>query len=68
MMNAVIEQTAMVSMNTSKMPMTPCSDGCFTLAMPWAMGALPMPASLDSTPRLTPAAMTWATDAPTNPP
>ena len=67
-MKAVIEQTTMVSMNTSKMPMTPCSEGCFTFAMPWAIGALPIPASFDSTPRLTPAAMTCATDAPTKPP
>ena len=58
----------MVSTKTSKIPMMPCSDGCFTLAMPWAIGALPMPASFESTPRLTPVAMTCATDAPTKPP
>ena len=36
--------------------------------MPWAMGALPRPASLLRTPRLTPAAMAWATLAPMKPP
>ena len=66
--NAVSEQTTIVSMKTSNMPTAPCSAGCFTSAMPWAIGALPSPASLESTPRLTPAATTCAMVAPANPP
>ena len=67
-MKAVMEQTTIVSTKTSKMPTTPCSEGWLTFAMPCAIGALPRPASFDSTPRLMPAATIWATDAPTKPP
>ena len=68
MTKAVIEQTTMVSTKTSKTPTRPCSDGWFTLAMPCAIGALPRPASFDSTPRLTPAATICAKPAPAKPP
>ena len=68
MTNAVSEQSTIVSTKTSKMPTTPCSAGCRTRAMPCAMGALPRPASFESTPRLTPAEMACDTEAPTKPP
>ena len=60
--------TTMVSMKTSKTPTSPWSEGCFTCAIPWAIGALPSPASFDSTPRLIPAAIAWRTVTPRNPP
>ena len=52
--NAVMVRTRKVSMNTPIMATTPCSCGVLTLAMAWAWGVEPIPASLENSPRLTP--------------
>ncbi len=41
-------------MNTPIMATTPCSCRGLTLAMAWAWGVEPIPASLENSPRLTP--------------
>ena len=51
---AVMVRTTKVSMNTQIMATMPWSWGFSTLAMAWAWGVEPMPASLENRPRATP--------------
>ena len=51
---AVMVRTTKVSMNTQIMATMPWSWGFATLAMAWAWGVEPMPASLENRPRATP--------------
>ena len=51
---AVMVRTTKVSINTQTMATTPWSWGFSTLAMAWAWGVEPMPASLENRPRATP--------------
>ena len=67
MMNAVDVQITMVSTNTPRDCTKPCFTGCDTVAVAAAFGALPMPASFENRPRLTPFSMAAAMP-PTNPP
>ena len=53
-MKAVVEQMRMVSMNTESICTSPCFTGWDTSAAAAALGAEPMPASLENSPRLTP--------------
>ena len=53
-MAAVAVQTMMVSTNTPSICTSPCCTGWATVAAAAALGALPMPASLEKSPRLTP--------------
>ena len=54
MMNAVAVQISMVSTNTPRDWMSPCLTGWDTVAVAATLGTLPMPASLENRPRLTP--------------
>ncbi|MNW56156.1 hypothetical protein D3C74_338600 [compost metagenome] len=54
MMKAVAEHTTIVSTNTPSDWIRPCLAGCETVAVAAAFGALPMPASFENRPRLTP--------------
>ncbi len=66
--NEVMVQITRVSTKTSKAPQIPCLKGCSVLAVAWAMGAVPNPASFESMPRDIPVCMALATVAPANPP
>ena len=68
MAKPVMEQTMMVSMKTSSMPMEACCRGDLAVAAAWAMGVEPRPASLEKIPRATPMRMVRSTVAPANPP
>ena len=54
MINAVAVQMMMVSTKTPSDWINPCLTGCDTVAVAATLGALPMPASLENRPRLTP--------------
>ena len=61
-------QTMMVSIKVPVMETSACSHGSLVLAAAAAIGALPMPDSLEKTPRETPFWMAIITAAPRNPP
>ena len=54
MMNAVAEHTMIVSTKTPRDCTSPCFTGWLVVAVAAALGALPMPASLENSPRLAP--------------
>ena len=54
MMNAVAVQMIIVSTNTPSDWIRPCFTGCDTVAVAATLGTLPIPASLENSPRLTP--------------
>ena len=57
MMNAVIEQTRIVSKYTPRACTKPCLAGCDAEAVAAAFGTEPIPASLENRPRCTPMSM-----------
>ncbi|MDT4869750.1 hypothetical protein FQZ97_1047970 [compost metagenome] len=57
MIRAVLVHTSRVSMNTLRDWTMPWAAGCFTSATAATLGALPRPASLENSPRLTPMMM-----------
>ena len=61
-------QTTMVSTNTSVMPHRPCFTGWLAEEEEWAKGAIPVPASLEYTPRAKPQRMANTTVEPAKPP
>ncbi len=63
-MPAEAVQMTIVSMNTENVCTRPCLTGWLTDAEAAALGAEPMPASLENRPRLMP----WTTIEPANPP
>ena len=65
---AVMVRTTKVSMKTPIMATTPCSCGQLTLAIAWAWGVEPIPASLLNRPRLTPWLMACLSAKPKLPP
>ena len=65
---AVMVQTMMVSTNTSLMPHRPCFTGWLAEEEEWASGAMPVPASLEYTPRARPQRMASITVEPAKPP
>ena len=57
-----------VTMKTSKAPHIPWANGCSVSAVACAIGAVPMPASLENMPRAIPACTACITAAPAKPP
>ena len=64
----VSEHTTIVSINTSKAPISPCLIGWSVLAEACTIGEVPQPASLEYTNLANPNLIAVATLAPTKPP